>query len=126
MLIKSTPDRYDKLRTLGGMVAADDILTGGAARSEDAGSGKFASGYATSGPNRVAYSDSRKNPAPGIYKSSLPNGKKINLMRVMFTDFCKMGLRLLPQQHLRAPQAVRLQAGGVGGHLHGAAPAPRP
>ena len=96
MLIKSSPDRYDKLRTLGGMVAADDILTGGAARSENAGSGKFASGYATSGPNRVAYSDPRKNPTPGIYKSSLPNGKKISLLRVMFTDFCKMDCAYCP------------------------------
>ena len=27
MLIKRTPDRYEKLHILGGMVAADDILT---------------------------------------------------------------------------------------------------
>ncbi len=95
MLIKRTPDRYEKLHILGGMVAADDILTAGKA-STDAGGGKFASGYATSGPNRVAYSDLRKNPTSGIYRASMPNGKKINLMRVMFTDFCKMDCAYCP------------------------------
>ena len=38
----------------------------------------------------------RKNPTPGIYKSSLPNGKKISLLRVMFTDFCKMDCAYCP------------------------------
>ena len=97
MLIKSAPDRYDKLRILGGMAAADDLLGGGRMPSAaGAGGGKFASGDATRGPNRVAYSDPRKNPAPGIYRASLPNGKHINLMRVMFTDFCKMDCAYCP------------------------------
>ena len=99
MLIKSAPDRYDKLRILGGMAAADDLLGGGRMPSAGAAAsykGKFASGDATSGPNRVAYSDPRKNPAPGIYRASLPNGKHINLMRVMFTDFCKMDCAYCP------------------------------
>ena len=97
MLIKSSPDRYDKLRTLGGMVAADDILTGGTGRSDNARA-RASSRAATppAGPNRVAYSDPRKNPTPGIYKSSLPNGKKISLLRVMFTDFCKMDCAYCP------------------------------
>ena len=100
MLIKRAPDRYDKLRILGGMAAADDILTAGkAAGEQQAGhtlAAKFAAGSIGRGPNRVAYSDPRKNPAPGIYKASLPNGKKINLMRVMFTDFCKMDCAYCP------------------------------
>ena len=97
MLIKSAPDRYDKLQILGGMAAADDILTAGKADSGGHSlSGKFAAGAIGSGRNRVAYSDPRKNPAPGIYKASLPNGKKINLMRVMFTDFCKMDCAYCP------------------------------
>ena len=98
MLIKSAPDRYDKLRILGGMAAADDLLGGGRMPSAAADSykGKFASGDAATGPNRVAYSDPRKNPAPGIYRASLPNGKHINLMRVMFTDFCKMDCAYCP------------------------------
>ena len=96
MLIKRTPDRYDKLHILGGMAASDDILTAGRATTEPSYSHKFASGYATSGPNRIAYSDPRKNPAPGIYQSSLPNGKKVNLLRVMFTDFCKMDCAYCP------------------------------
>ena len=96
MLIKRTPDRYDKLHILGGMAASDDILTANPARSEPQRGQKLASGYATSGPNRVAYSDPRKNPAPGVYRASLPNGKKINLMRVMFTDFCKMDCAYCP------------------------------
>ena len=97
MLIKRTPDRYDKLQILGGMAASDDILTAGKAdRGGHSLSGKFAAGSIGSGRNRVAYSDPRKNPAPGIYKASLPNGKKINLMRVMFTDFCKMDCAYCP------------------------------
>ena len=98
MLIKSAPDRYDKLRILGGMAAADDLLGGGRMPSANGASysGKFASGDAATGPNRVAYSDPRKNPAPGIYRASLPNGKHINLMRVMFTDFCKMDCAYCP------------------------------
>ena len=80
MLIKSTPDRYEKLHILGGM-ATDDILT---------------AGKVTTGVDRVAYSDPRKNPQAGVYRSSLPNGKKINLMRVMFTDFCMMDCAYCP------------------------------
>ena len=96
MLIKRTADRYDKLHILGGMAASDDILTAGRATTEPSYSHKFASGYATGGANRIAYSDPRKNPAPGIYRSSLPNGKKVNLLRVMFTDFCKMDCAYCP------------------------------
>ena len=105
MLIKRTPDRYDKLQILGGMAAADDILTAGKADGHQAAGyqadghtlgAKFTAGSVGRGLNRVAYSDPRKNPAPGIYKASLPNGKKINLMRVMFTDFCKMDCAYCP------------------------------
>ena len=110
MLIKRAPNRYDKLRILGGMAAADDILTAGkAAGDQQAGhtlAAKFAAGSIGRGPNRVAYSDPRKNPAPGIYKASLPNGKKINLMRVMFTDFCKMDCAYCPTASMSPASAT--------------------
>lgn len=83
VLIKRTPDAYEKLQILGGMAASDDILT--------------------SSPNKWAvnnvqgpYSDPKKNPVAGVYKASMPNGKFINLMRVMFTDFCMMDCAYCP------------------------------
>ena len=85
MLIQHTPDSYEKLQILGGM-ASDDILSrpgdGRASRS-----------------SRAPYSDPRKNPVPGVYKAAMPNGKYINLMRVMFTDFCKMDCAFCPNSH---------------------------
>ncbi len=82
MLIKHTPDTYEKLGILGGM-ASDDILS----RPED--------GRTQRGP----YSNPKKNPIPGVYKAAMPNGKYINLMRVMFTDFCKMDCAFCPNSH---------------------------
>ena len=82
MLIKHTRDTYEKLNVLGGM-ASDDIL----ARPE--------SGIS----NRMPYSTPNKNPIPGVYRASLPNGRYINLMRVMFTDFCKMDCAFCPNSH---------------------------
>ena len=82
MLIKHTPDAYEKLRILGGM-ATDDILTQPETR---AGRG---------GP----YPAPNKNPTHGVYRASMPNGKYINLMRVMFTDFCKMDCHYCPNSH---------------------------
>ena len=82
MLVKHTPDRYEKLAILGGM-ASDDIL------------------YPPerSGGRRGPYPQPKKNPSPGIYRASMPNGKYINLMRVMFTDFCKMDCAYCPNSH---------------------------
>jgi len=74
MLIKHTPDAYEKLHILGGM-AGDDILS----RPED---GRVGNG------SRAPYSSRKKNPIPGVYRAAMPNGKYINLMRVMFTDLC--------------------------------------
>ena len=82
MLIRKSPDAYDKLRILGGM-ATDDILT----KPE------------TRGARRGPYPSARKNPVPGVYRASMPNGKSINLMRVMFTDFCKMDCHYCPNSH---------------------------
>ena len=82
MLIKHTPDAYEKLRILGGM-ATDDILTQPETR---AGHGS-------------PYPASNKNPTHGVYRASMPNGKYINLMRVMFTDFCKMDCHYCPNSH---------------------------
>ena len=85
MLIKRTPDAYEKLQILGGM-AGDDILS----RPEGGGTGKVPRG---------PYSEPKKNPLPGVYRASMPNGKYINLMRVMFTDFCKMDCAFCPNSH---------------------------
>ena len=85
MLIKRTPDAYEKLQILGGM-AGDDVLS----RPEN--------GRASSA-SRGPYSDLKKNPLPGVYKASMPNGKQINLMRVMFTDFCKMDCAFCHNSH---------------------------
>ena len=85
MLIKRAPDTYEKIQALGGM-ASDDILS----RPDEAG---------RSQRGRGPYSAPRNNPAPGVYRSALPNGKYINLMRVMFTDFCKMDCAFCPNSH---------------------------
>ena len=85
MLVKHTPDAYEKLQILGGM-ASDDILS-------QPQNGR------NSGTSRGPYSDPKKNPVPGVYKASMPNGKHINLMRVMFTDFCKMDCAFCPNSH---------------------------
>ena len=84
MLIKHTPDAYEKLHILGGM-ASDDIL------SPQSGGGSRAS--------RGPYSNPKRNPAAGVYKAAMPNGRYINLMRVMFTDFCKMDCAFCPNSH---------------------------
>ena len=83
MLINSSPDVYEKLIRLGGM-APDDILS-----------------KPTTGPreSRLAYSASEKSPIPGVYKAQMPNGKTISLLRVMFTDFCKMDCFYCPNSH---------------------------
>ena len=85
MLIRSDPDRYQKLEKLAGM-ATDDVLS-------RPGKGND---YAAV---RAPYSRAEKNPAPGVYKASMPNGKTINLFRVMFTDFCKMDCHFCPNSH---------------------------
>ena len=82
MLIKRSPDAWEKLQILGGMPASDDILS----PVSQGGKNEF----------RPAYSDPRKNPMPGVYRASMPNGKSINLMRVMFTDFCMMDCAYCP------------------------------
>ena len=82
MLIKRTPETFEKLQLLGGM-ATDDILSQPQRKSRE----------------RRPYSDPRKNPMPGVYKASMPNGKTISLMRVMFTDFCKMDCHFCPNSH---------------------------
>ena len=82
MLIKHTPDTFEKLHILGGM-ASDDILS------------RPAPGSRTAAP----YTSARRNPVPGVYKAAMPNGKFISLMRVMFTDFCKMDCFYCPNSH---------------------------
>ena len=79
MLIKRTPDAYEKLRILGGM-AGDDIL----AWPQDGKRGE------------ASFSSTRKSPVPGVYRAAMPNGKRINLLRVMFTDFCMLDCAYCP------------------------------
>ena len=86
MLIKRRPDAYEKLQILGGM-ATDDILS----RPEG--------GEAARSSRRGPYSEPKKNPAAGVYRASMPNGRYINLLRVMFTDFCKMDCAFCPNSH---------------------------
>ena len=64
-------------------MASDDILT-----SSPDGRGQQ--------ETRKPYSDPKKNPVAGVYRASMPNGKYINLMRVMFTDFCMMDCAYCP------------------------------
>ena len=79
MLIQSAPDVYEKLRHLGGM-ATDDVL------SPSEGSGRVkARGGAT--------------PHAGVYKAAMPNGKRISLLRVMFTDHCIMDCHYCPNSY---------------------------
>jgi len=85
MMIQKVPDSYEKLQALGGM-ATDDVLSTPS---------KTRATYQDNGP----YSDPKKNPLPGVYKASMPNGKTISLMRVMFTDFCKMDCFYCPNSH---------------------------
>ncbi len=81
-LIKHTLDAYEKLQLLGGM-ASDDILA-----QPDGNTGR-----------RAPYSEPKRNPTAGVYKAAMPNGKFINLMRVMLTDFCKMDCAFCPSSH---------------------------
>ena len=81
MLINRSPDVHEKLRILGGM-AGDDILA--PVRTEVAN------------PSRAAAAYAKKHPIPGVYRAAMPNGKSINLLRVMFTDFCKLDCAYCP------------------------------
>ncbi len=80
MLVKREPDTFEKLQRLGSM-AVDDVLapTPGVARARSPET------YVT-----------RQAPVPGVYRAAMPNGKFINLMRVMFTDFCVMDCAYCP------------------------------
>ena len=82
MLIRTSPDAYDKLRLLGGM-AGDDVLAPEAGRRFNV--------------SRHAYAQPRHQDTPaGVYKAVMPGGKTISLMRVMFTDFCKYDCAYCP------------------------------
>ena len=88
MLIRRTRDWYEKLAILGGM-ATDDILY-------PAGNGAGGRG---GGQRRGPYPSAKKNPSPGIYRAAMPSGKFISLIRIMFTDFCKMDCAYCPNSH---------------------------
>ncbi|MDE2844875.1 MAG: helix-hairpin-helix domain-containing protein [Chloroflexota bacterium] len=88
MLIQRAPDVYDKIRILGGM-AGDDVLA--PSQTGSGSQGKWA-GKGVAGP----YSAPDKRPLAGVYRAAMPSGNFINLMRVMFTDFCMMDCAYCP------------------------------
>ena len=83
MLIQTAPDVYDKLRHLGGM-ATDDVLTPNAVPSARSMEYKTRSGY---------------TPIAGVYRAAMPNGKRISLLRVMFSDHCMMDCHYCPNSY---------------------------
>ncbi|MBM3934339.1 MAG: hypothetical protein FJ319_08570 [SAR202 cluster bacterium] len=104
MLITHSPDVYEKLIYLGGM-ASDDILSKPSS-PVPANSAAFLArrGNTASrdgGPreSRLPYSASDRSPVPGVYRAQMPNGKTISLLRVMFTDVCKMDCFYCPNSH---------------------------
>ena len=97
MRIKHVPDTFEKLQVLGGM-ATDDVLS----RPEP------------TSRTGTPYTSARRNSVPGVYKASMPNGKTISLMRVMFTRLLQVRLSLLPKQQLGAEKALRVQGRRTG------------
>ena len=89
MLIKSAPDVYEKLRHLGGM-ATDDVLSP-AERSDET--------TRSSGAGERVGPRGGVTPHAGVYKAAMPNGKRISLLRVMFTDHCIMDCHYCPNSH---------------------------
>ncbi|GEM_PF-33328 len=109
MLIQKEPDRWEKLEALTKM-AVDDVLSPNTQAASPfvrvapeylpSGDGRFPESH--QGPHftgRAPYSDPKKNPAPGVYRASMPNGKFINLFRTMLTDFCMMDCHYCPNSH---------------------------
>ncbi len=89
MLIQGAPDIYEKLRHLGGM-ATDDVLSP-AERSD--GSARLSDGWERVGPRGGV------TPHAGVYRAAAPNGRRISLMRVMFTDHCIMDCHYCPNSY---------------------------
>ena len=88
MLIRNTPDVYQKLQHLGGM-ATDDVL-----------SPETGSGHAVPRPDWHGVAGQGVNtPYAGVYRAAMPNGKRISLMRVMFTDYCMMDCHYCPNSY---------------------------
>ena len=87
MLIQRTPDLYEKLQHLGGM-ATDDLLD---------------ASLAPSGRQSIARPDlpyrGGVTPYAGVYRAAMPNGKRISLLRVMFTDHCMMDCHFCPNSY---------------------------
>jgi len=88
LLIQRAPDRYEKLRHLGAM-ATDDILAP-ASTDERTVPRPDWSGIAASGG---------RTQQAGVYRAAMPSGKRISLLRVMFTDHCIMDCHYCPNSH---------------------------
>ena len=94
MLIRHEPDVYEKLQHLAGM-ATDDILDEvplSKATAHALGpSAKPFQGSEGTGPYRDGVT-----PYAGVYRAAMPNGRRISLLRVMFTDHCMMDCYYCP------------------------------
>ena len=83
MLIQHTPDIYEKLQHLGGM-ATDDVLD------------------ASPQPDTMTTERRQRGgvtPHAGVYRAAMPNGKRISLMRVLFTDHCEFDCHYCPNSY---------------------------
>lgn len=84
MLIQRSPDVYEKLHHLAGM-ATDDILAPPSAEPRD--------------DWRDVAQRGGRTPLAGVYRAAMPGGKRIALLRVMFTDHCIMDCYYCPNSH---------------------------
>ncbi|MBM3940039.1 MAG: hypothetical protein FJ318_03925 [SAR202 cluster bacterium] len=88
MLIQQSPDVYEKLRHLGGM-ATDDVLSVNGAEGRSIPRPDWHGIAARGGVT----------PHAGVYRAAMPNGKRLSLLRVMFTDYCMMDCFYCPNSH---------------------------
>ena len=82
MLIRHSPDAYEKLRLLGGE-ATDDVLSDDTERRSNV-------------PRHAHTQPRNRNVPASVYRAVMPSGKSISLMRLMFTDFCKYDCAYCP------------------------------
>ena len=87
MLIQRAPDLYEKLRHLGGM-ATDDVLDASPGPPTERGASRQDTPYRGG-----------VTPYAGVYRAAMPNGKRISLLRVMFTDHCMLDCHYCPNSY---------------------------
>ena len=97
MLIRHEPDVYEKLHRLASM-ATDDVLdetplSKATAHALGPPQGAFRGSEGT-GPYRGGVT-----PYAGVYRAAMPNGGRISLLRVMFTDHCMLDCHYCPNSY---------------------------